>query len=609
MLATFLSLFLGWPRPTVWRRAVFGAFVATNVLLALFSFGAVRSTTGTAGRLAHHVPALAALGAGSLLMLAAATWLAWRYPRWAILLVMFVAPLRVPLPFGTTTSNLLVPLYFLLLAIAIAELVVRDRLVLPDDWRPDPIRIALAVMIAVCGVSALWVGQRYALHPKAFASALIKLYAFFLPFGVLYVVLYRYASDARRLLRLLVTFVAAGAVMAVIGVVQFPFKFVIINPSGTARSEHFQHTFRSNALFWDPNVFGRYLSLVMLVGFTLYLTARLARRRREAAAAAGAETSGDAGDGGEGLPRGRRPEWLAGAAVALAAVAFIFTFSRSSVAALLIGAMVVELAWLGRRRGLIVVGLTMLVLIAGIIGISDVRHTHDLGKKLSTANGINKITGGRYYLVKAGIRMFDRHPVTGIGLGGFPLAFPKYRTSTGANLDLRDSHTTPVTVAAEQGVIGLAAFAGLLVTFFATTLRRQRFGADRRLYLWQAGLVAGVLTILIHSLSYNSFFEDPYLWAFMALASVIVTRLVAPTADTAAAAEPTPVTPSVVADETGEIEAPDATEGRSGPNGDADENEEHGADDSDHVDSAGGENEGAAAKDDADTGEAPLVYP
>ena len=54
-------------------------------------------------------------------------------------------------------------------------------------------------MIAVVGVSSLWVGQNYAPHTKAFADALIKLFAFFLPFGVLYYVIYRYASDARRL--------------------------------------------------------------------------------------------------------------------------------------------------------------------------------------------------------------------------------------------------------------------------------------------------------------------------------------------------------------------------------------------------------------------------
>ncbi len=91
---------------------------------------------------------------------------------------------------------------------------------------------------------------------------------------------------------------------------------------------------------------------------------------------------------------------------------------------------------------------------------------------------------------------------------------------------MRDSHTTVVTVAAEQGLIGLAALTGLLVTFFGTTLRKRRFGADRRLYLWQAALVACVLSVFVHSMTYNAFFEDPYMWFFMALASAVVTRVV-----------------------------------------------------------------------------------
>jgi O-antigen ligase len=225
--------------------------------------------------------------------------------------------------------------------------------------------------------------------------------------------------------------------------------------------------------------------------------------------------------------------------VALAAIAFVVTLSRSSVAGLLLGALVLEMAWLGRRKGGLAVLVTVLVLAVGLAGITELRHPRRLRLKLDTTRGLNKLTGGRVYLVKAGVRMFERHPIEGIGLGGFPLAFPYYRTSHAAILSLRDSHTTVVTVAAEQGLIGLAAFAFLLVTFFATTLRKRRFGADRRLYLWQASLVACVLAVFVHSLTYNAFFEDPYMWVFMALASAVATRL-ALAAPSATAADTVP---------------------------------------------------------------------
>ena len=502
MLVTYLSVFVGIPRQTTARRIVFGALLVCSALLAVFSFDALRSNSGSASRLAHHLPLLGAAGLCGLVFLAAATWLAWRYPEWAMPAVIILAPLRIAVALGSSTSNLLVPLYLLLIAVAIAEMVVRDRLALPEGWRPDPVRIALAVMIAVVGLSSLWVGQNYAPHAKAFGDALIELFAFFLPFGVLYYVIYRYATDARRLLRLLITFVGAGALMAVIGIVQYPTHLIIVNRAGIEKALTLEHTFRANALFWDPNIFGRFLVLVMIVGTALLLTARL-----------------------RGTTEGRRYAIWLGAAVALAAVAFVVTFSRSSVVGLAVGALVLEMVWLGRRKGTIAVIITVLILAAGVAGITELRHHKGNPFRFDTTRGLNKLTGGRVYLIKTGVRMFEHRPVAGVGLGGFPLAYAHYRTTHAAVLSLRDSHTTVVTVAAEQGLIGLAAFAALLVTFFATTLRKRRFGADRRLYLWQAALVACVLAVFVHSLTYNAFFEDPYMWVFMALASATVTRI------------------------------------------------------------------------------------
>jgi hypothetical protein len=482
---------------------IFAALVVFAAVMTAFTLRALSSTSGTAGRLSHHLPLLGVAGLGLALFLAAATLLAWRYPDWAMQIVIVLAPLRVALPHGSSASNLLIPLYLVLLAVTIAEMVVRDRLRLPAGWRPDPVRIALAVMIAVVGISSLWVGQHYAPHAKAFGDALVKLFAFYLPFGALYFVLYRYTSDVGRLLRLLKTFVAAGAVLAVIGIVQYPTHWVFVNRTGIEHDLALQHTFRANSLFWDPNIFGRFLAFVMLIGAALFLTARL-----------------------RGASEGRRRAmWLAGGAVALAAIAFVVTFSRSSVAGLLLGGLILEMAWLGRRRGSVAALVTVLILLVGVAGFTALRRPQDIHMKLATTRGLNKLTGGRVYLVKAGILMFERHPLAGVGLAGFPLAFPHYRTTHAASLALRDSHTTVVTVAAEQGLLGIAAFAGLLVTFFATTLRKRRFGADRRLYLWQASLVACVLAVFIHSLTYNAFFEDPYMWVFMALASAVATRI------------------------------------------------------------------------------------
>ncbi len=497
---------------------IFGGLVGFTVLLAVSTLDALSANGGSAARVTHHLPLLAAGGLALAVFLAAATWLAWRYPDWAMPLVVVLAPLRIELPLGSTTSDLLIPLYLVLLAVAIAELLVRDRLRVPDERRRDPVRLALAAMIAVIGCSALWVVlHRWASADKGFADALVKLFAFYLPFGVLSYLVYRYVDDVRRLWRLLVTFVGAGAVLAVIGIVQYPTHIVIVNRAGIEHDLALQHTFRANSLFWDPNIYGRFLGLVMLVGIALHLAIRLREPGRERT----------------------RGLWLTGGAVGLAAVALVVTFSRSSLAGLLLGAVVLELAWLGRRRGTIAALLTVLVLAGGMVGLTAVRHPQAIRTKLTTTQGLNKITGGRVYLIEAGVFMFERSPLDGLGLAQFPLAYPYFRHTHRATLAVRDSHTTVLTVAAEQGTIGLIAFAGLLATFFATTLRRRRFGADRRLYLWQAGLVACVVSIFVHSMTYNAFFEDPYLWLFAALASAAAVRLAAgPGGQGAAAAEP-----------------------------------------------------------------------
>jgi O-antigen ligase len=71
------------------------------------------------------------------------------------------------------------------------------------------------------------------------------------------------------------------------------------------------------------------------------------------------------------------------------------------------------------------------------------------------------------------------------------------------------SHNTPVTVAAETGLVGLGLFAWLMVAVLGQAFRRRG----------QTALVAalGIAAILVHSLFYNAFFEDPMTWALFGL--------------------------------------------------------------------------------------------
>jgi O-antigen ligase len=108
--------------------------------------------------------------------------------------------------------------------------------------------------------------------------------------------------------------------------------------------------------------------------------------------------------------------------------------------------------------------------------------------------------------------VFANHPLVGVGIGGQPQA-SRDEANTELSAKRDRSHTTPLTVAAELGLLGLLVYAALLA------------GASRLLFLVTRrdralGLAAGAvfLALFIHSLFYAGFFEDPIVWGVMALA-------------------------------------------------------------------------------------------
>jgi O-antigen ligase len=121
----------------------------------------------------------------------------------------------------------------------------------------------------------------------------------------------------------------------------------------------------------------------------------------------------------------------------------------------------------------------------------------------------------RRYLVRAGVAMTFDHPLFGVGLGGYQPQIlttywdyvPKDRRASPTTL----IHTDSIRVLAETGVVGFAAFVGLLVAAAAAVLRAVRDGPpSRRIAGWAAG--SAVLLILLSSQFAGRFFNEPYLW-------------------------------------------------------------------------------------------------
>ena len=135
----------------------------------------------------------------------------------------------------------------------------------------------------------------------------------------------------------------------------------------------------------------------------------------------------------------------------------VFSFSQSSFMALSVGVVVAAAVAWGRRAMVALVVLGLLT-VAAVLATPQVRG-EIAGKSRS---GLNKVTSGRSNLVSQGIRIAVDHPVAGIGVGGFRRAYAERTGVKGDDPKRVASHTTPITVAAEGGIVGLALFCWLV---------------------------------------------------------------------------------------------------------------------------------------------------
>jgi hypothetical protein len=168
----------------------------------------------------------------------------------------------------------------------------------------------------------------------------------------------------------------------------------------------------------------------------------------------------------------------------------------------MVGAIV---AW--RRKSLFLIAACVGVLIGATIASPTVRHKASL----------KHLTSGRSTLISNGLKIAEHHPVVGVGVGGFKHAYADVAHLRGKEPKAAASHTTPVTVAAETGFVGILLFAWLILAALVTAFRRLGRGFDGTARL-AFGLA--LVAILVHSLFYNALFEDPTFWGLLALTVV-----------------------------------------------------------------------------------------
>ena len=426
----------------------------------------------------------AALGAavvGGLVVVAALAALFVRRPDALPLLAFLALPFRIPVETGGEAANLLVPLYAVVAGGVAAYAWSRLRGE-REGWAREPAE-PRRLELAIVGFVALYAVQ--AGYSTDFEQAVKNVAFFYVPFALLLKLLT--AVEWTRALAIRCLAVTAGLALcfAAIGFWEYQARELLWNQK-VIESNQFESYFRVNSLFFDPNIYGRYLALTMIAVAALMLWQR-------------------------------RPRDTALSALVLAVLwgGLVLTFSQSSFAALLVGLLVVACV---RWRpwpilaGVAAAGLVALVVVVAAPGA--------VGIDTSSDNPLDKATSGRLELLQGGLDMWLDRPVAGYGSGSFAERF-RVRENASSARAASASHTIPVTIAAEQGVIGLAAYAAVL--FFAIKLLferlrwRSRRGPPTPPPLGRTIVAAAFAALVFHTMTYAAFLEDPITWTLIGL--------------------------------------------------------------------------------------------
>ena len=417
----------------------------------------------------------AAAGVLGLIVLGGAAALLARRPAVVPIAVLLAAPFRPPIQFDATSEFIvsiaddgrlgrLLPLYFVLLA-AVLALGWRTLRGQPVRALPKAISYPAAAFFAFALMSLLWADDM---------EAGTNLLAFFtLPFAALLGTVGR--ADFPDVIQRTLAAVALGlaALFALVGLGQAATRELFFYSPNLAVSNANSDYFRVTSLFGDPSLYGRHVVLGIGVALALLITHR----------------------------------WRSWPLVGLVVVMWaglLFSYSQSSMAALLVVTLALAFAT-GDRQVRRMVGLLALLAALGAGAYVAVR--------MVDGDDINKITSGRTERVEDTARVIGERPVAGVGIGGQPRASRELAESNQPTPTFV-SHTTPLTVAAELGVIGLALYVWLLAGGVSLIARVRR--RDEALGL---ALGASFLALFVHALFYSGFLEDPVTWLVLGVAA------------------------------------------------------------------------------------------
>ena len=270
--------------------------------------------------------------------------------------------------------------------------------------RPLPRSLALpaAAFFAFAMLSLLWADDL-----EAGANLLVF---FTIPFAALLAIVARaeYPDWAPRALA--ITGIGLASLFAAVGIWQAITHDLFFYAPNLAVSNANTDFFRVTSLFGDPSLYGRHV--ILGVGLVLVL-----------------------------LATGRSRPWPLIGALVLMWVGLVFSYSQSSMVALVIVTLALALVTGDRRVrravGAMAVAAAMVALAFAAVKVAD-------------GESVNQVTSDRTERVRDAARVVKEQPVHGVGIGGQARASRRLAKSDRPTANFV-SHTTPLTVAAELG--------------------------------------------------------------------------------------------------------------------------------------------------------------
>jgi putative inorganic carbon (hco3(-)) transporter len=418
-----------------------------------------------------------------------------RWPQVLPPLLVATLPFRIPIDVGGDEVNLLLPLYVVIAAGALAyalDALLGDPGPEANRSRPPVLLYGLAAAVLLYAVQASYSSD------VPFATRNVGF--FLVPFGALFVLLYDRRWTPRLLGLCLAVAVGEALLFSLVGVGQHIAQEIFWNPA-LERSNEFHFYFRVNSLFWDPNIYGRYLALVAVLVVAVVMW------------------TGD-----------RRRLLGLGAILAVLLAGLAVGLSQTSFAAVLVGVAVLcalrySLLWTA-----IAVPFAVVAVIACVFVIGGTSEAED---------SATEVTSGRSSLVEGGWELTKQEPLIGHGSASFSVSFTELEDIPPGKTSV--SHNEPVTVAAEQGAVGLLVYLGTLAAAIWTLMAGMRalapgLGAPRdaitdpadggpgALALGRVALVAAFAAMLLHTLGYGAFLTDPLTWTLLAIGGSLADR-------------------------------------------------------------------------------------